>query len=175
MKQKGFTLIELLVVVAIISLLASVVMASLNSARVKARDAKRIAEKREVVTAMNLFYNSNNGRWPDSGGTWRCFGAPSTETCFLANFSGLDSLVTDMAPYISSSPNNNASSGTYGYNRMIYHSSACVGCLQGIWPTSPAGAYLIWISENTMNSAKCSSTFFIKLDTYWYCYEYLGP
>ena len=34
-KFKGFTLIELLVVVAIISILSSVVMASLNSARVK--------------------------------------------------------------------------------------------------------------------------------------------
>lgn len=37
MKQKGFTLIELLVVISIISLLSSVVLASLNSAREKAR------------------------------------------------------------------------------------------------------------------------------------------
>jgi len=35
MKKKGFTLIELLVVVAIISLLSSVVLASLSSARAK--------------------------------------------------------------------------------------------------------------------------------------------
>ena len=43
MKLNGFTLIELLVVISIISLLSSVVFASLNDARKKAQDAK-IAE-----------------------------------------------------------------------------------------------------------------------------------
>ena len=59
-KEKGFTLIELLVVVAIIGLLASVVLASLSTARKKGRDARRLADLRETQTALELYYSDNN-------------------------------------------------------------------------------------------------------------------
>jgi len=57
--KKGFTLIELLVVIAIIGILSSVVLASLNDARLKSRDAKRIADVKQVQLALELYFDSN--------------------------------------------------------------------------------------------------------------------
>jgi prepilin-type N-terminal cleavage/methylation domain-containing protein len=66
-KQRGFTLIELLVVIAIIGLLASIILASLDQARKKGRDARRVADVKEVQLALELYYDANNG-YPSSAG-----------------------------------------------------------------------------------------------------------
>jgi len=64
MNKKGFTLIELLVVIATISLLSSVVFASLNNARKKGRDAYRVSSLKSVKNALELYY-SEKGYYPN--------------------------------------------------------------------------------------------------------------
>lgn len=60
LKKQGFTLIELLVVIAIIGVLASVVLASVNTARAKSRDARRISDFKQIQLALELYYDTNN-------------------------------------------------------------------------------------------------------------------
>ena len=57
--SKGFTLIELLVVIAIIGILSTIVMVSLNTARQKARDARRMSDMQQISVAMTMWRDSN--------------------------------------------------------------------------------------------------------------------
>ena len=58
--RRGFTLIELLVVIAIIGILATIVLASLNGARVKANDVAIKSNLDNARAAASLYYDNNN-------------------------------------------------------------------------------------------------------------------
>lgn len=77
--QAGFTLIELLVVIAIIGILASVILASLNSARAKARDARRAEDMEQITTALAMFYN-DHGCLPRTSGSTCISGYSEADT-----------------------------------------------------------------------------------------------
>jgi len=58
--KKGFTLIELLVVISVISLLSSVVLGSVQSAREGARDKMILVEAEEFARLVDLRYFETN-------------------------------------------------------------------------------------------------------------------
>lgn len=118
-RYKGFTLIELLVVIAIISLLSSVVLASLNSARAKARDAKRLSDMHQMQVALEFYYDTF-GRYPDSDmagcGGWDSSGNGTFITPLVSN-NFLPSHMLD------STINN--SCGNYAYYRYPANYAGC--------------------------------------------------
>lgn len=66
-RARGFTLIELLVTIAIIGILASVVFASLNESRKKARDSRRLSEIKDIGLAAERYYQEDlNFVFPDT-------------------------------------------------------------------------------------------------------------
>lgn len=106
---KGFTLIELLVVIAIIGLLSTLAVVALNSARQRSRDAKRVADIRQIQTAMELAF-SETSAYPianaGSGVHARVLGS-STNTILCKDLSATP------VPILTSTASSCAAGGTY--------------------------------------------------------------
>lgn len=108
-KYKGFTLIELLVVIAIIGLLASIVLVALNSARRKARDARRINDLKQLQLAVESYYDDNGQYPPGCQGTSWSGHCPSYEN-HDTNY------ITGISQYMAQLPiDPRWDTGSYGY------------------------------------------------------------
>lgn len=62
--RRGFTLIELIIVIGILSILASIVLASLNVVRIKSRDSRRTTDIRNLQIALGAYANANSSSYP---------------------------------------------------------------------------------------------------------------
>lgn len=82
--SQGFTLIELLIVIAIIGVLASVIFASLNTARDKGTDATVKADLQGIKGQMAIFYDNNNNGYT---------GACTTDTNIMNAMTGAKTIV----------------------------------------------------------------------------------
>lgn len=118
--KKGFTLIELLVVVAIIGLLSTLSIVALNNARARSRDARRVADVKQVQTALELYYN-DNGSYPSA-----------------VTFNGSSSIGTGTSIYMAKVPTAPAPydcGSNYAYtvddSNRSYHIVYCLGSATG--------------------------------------------
>ncbi|MCK4539944.1 type II secretion system protein [Candidatus Parcubacteria bacterium] len=123
--KKGFTLIELLVVIAIIGLLSTLAVVSLNNARLKARDAKRMSDLKQISTAMEL-YSSDQGTsaYPtNAAGAETCADTPTSNIIAAAdngaaidNLCGSNNAITDGTDtFLQAIPADPVSSANYHY------------------------------------------------------------
>src|SRR5688572_26735328 len=62
-RTKAFTLIELLVVIAIIAILASLLLASLSTARAKGQSARCKSNLRQIGVTFQVAVDNNDGKF----------------------------------------------------------------------------------------------------------------
>jgi prepilin-type N-terminal cleavage/methylation domain-containing protein len=158
-KSRGFTLIELLVVIAIIGLLSAVVLASLNTARNNALDARRLSDVQQIGLAIQQVADDNGGVYPSAGGAAACLGTGGT--CWGGAYSGSAALNTAISKYIAIPSDPTVTTGNG--DRYLYVDPTGVAAYH--CATTINGPLIVWIpaAGSASTDAACKNT------TYYGC------
>lgn len=170
--KSGFTLIELLVVIAVIGILSAVVTSTLQSARIKARNAERLQAVDQINKAMEIYSTASGlNRLPavldPVGGdgyntSWYCLGAVDTTTCAGTTLfdTGLNTAVK--SGFTGEIPQNKLTmTGNDSWYRYVSaNSTAGTFFTNGTGglcdaTTCPPGAYIIWAMEKVGSEKGC--------------------
>ncbi len=165
----GFTLVELLVVISIIGLLSSIVLTTVNSARAKARDARRIADFKQIQTALEFYYDKY-GVYPgpasgvcnpgenEHGDGW------CRDTRNNNGVTPIQNWIPGLEEFLPSMPHNPKpyAGGFWPYHYCLGGNNACggLGTSQQYWLmtglegnanlTCPARSYIWWGGQNCL-------------------------
>ncbi len=173
MKNHGFTLIELLVVIAVIGILASVVMASVNSSRIKARNAQRNTDIKQVINAFNLGLNGSNELPNAATNDWVCLSTSCYgDWSYIAANSTVDAF---LAPYLPTKPTDPQGSarGMGGY--IYYYNWPGDGSSAYDGTPIPPGSIIEWIQEPSNTPGVCGpGKVLIPTSTYVRCFFVLS-
>jgi type II secretory pathway pseudopilin PulG len=118
------------VVIAIIGLLSTLSLVALNVARAKARDALRVADVKQIMTALELYYN-DVGHYPKAWFNLSTSGKLATTT------NGATSTYIGLIPINPSPTDGRACSTTPNFvytsdsNSSSYHIAYCLGSNSG--------------------------------------------
>ena len=111
-------------VISIIGFLATAAMLAFNIARVKARDARRLADMKQIQLALDLYYDNHN-RFPSVSGE-SCCGGFDQGPCGADPFIGaLES--EELMGAVPTDPSGGSGTGCYGYNYYRYGAGS-YGC-----------------------------------------------
>jgi len=130
---KGFTLIELLVVISIIGILSTLAVVSLNNARLKARDTKRVSDIKQIQTALELYASDKFG-YPAVDAAGLVLGSADGST--LSKTAGFSATASGTL-YMGNVPSNALPGGVDYVYKSWSNSGATSSCTSGtcIWYT----------------------------------------
>lgn len=98
-KEIGFTLVEVLVVVAIIAVISSILLLSVQKYKMRSRDAQRISDLNKIVGALELYY-SDHHYFPPSACGYDC----SFPRSYSYDATSWTALATALQPYLAKLP-----------------------------------------------------------------------